>query len=61
MNTINKLLGGYNATLAGLKTVFSKTDKHVINVLDIGFGGGDSIKVMAEFAKIKSEMFLLWS
>lgn len=51
LNTINKLLGGYNATLAGLKTVFSKTDKHVINVLDIGFGGGDSIRMMAEFAK----------
>lgn len=51
LHSINKLLGGYNATLAGLKKVFRSTERDVINVLDIGFGGGDSIRVMADFAE----------
>ncbi len=55
LHSINKLLGGYNATLAGLKKVFRNTERDVINVLDIGFGGGDSIRVMADFAERNSK------
>jgi 2-polyprenyl-3-methyl-5-hydroxy-6-metoxy-1,4-benzoquinol methylase len=50
LHSINKLLGGYNATLAGFKRVLRSSGRDVINVLDIGFGGGDSIRAMAEFA-----------
>jgi 2-polyprenyl-3-methyl-5-hydroxy-6-metoxy-1,4-benzoquinol methylase len=55
LHSINKMLGGYNATLAGLRKVFRSTKRDVINVLDIGFGGGDSIRVMADFAEKNSK------
>lgn len=58
LHSINKLLGGYKATLAGMEIVFRKSEQEVINVLDIGFGGGDSIRTMAEYArKIKRKVF----
>lgn len=50
LHSINKLLGGYKATLAGLENVFRASEKELINVLDIGFGGGDSIRAMSEYA-----------
>lgn len=50
LHSINKLLGGYNATLSGLRKVFRSSKQDVINVLDIGFGGGDSIRAMSDFA-----------
>lgn len=49
LNTVNTLLGGYNATLQGLKTILKK--KSVRTVLDVGFGGGDSIRQMSLFSK----------
>ena len=49
LDSINKWLGGYHASLRGLSDII-KTKKKVTTVLDIGFGGGDSIKQLAQFA-----------
>lgn len=50
LDIINNHLGGYKASLNGLKELLSK--KIAINtVLDIGFGGGDSIKQLAVYTK----------
>ena len=54
LNFINKNLGGYNATLKGLNQIFEHDVSRAINILDIGFGGGDSIRVMADFAAAKN-------
>ena len=56
LNTVNTLLGGYNATIRGLKAIIKI--KPIRTVLDIGFGGGDSIKQMAQFSlKNKLSMY----
>ncbi|HWY10123.1 MAG TPA: methyltransferase domain-containing protein [Bacteroidia bacterium] len=49
LDIINKRLGGYNASRNGLATIL-KTRKNIESVLDIGFGGGDSIKQLSKFA-----------
>ncbi len=49
LDIINKYLGGYNASLKGLGTILGK-GKAVRNVLDIGFGGGDSIKQLSRLS-----------
>jgi len=49
LDSINKLLGGYKASLKGLATIL-KSKKDVHSILDIGFGGGDSIKQLSLFA-----------
>jgi len=49
LDIINKQLGGYNASLKGLSTIL-KEKKTVDTILDIGFGGGDSIKQLSKFA-----------
>lgn len=49
LNIINNLLGGYAVSLRGLSAILKK---HGVNtVLDIGFGGGDSIKQLANFSE----------
>ncbi len=53
LDIINTYLGGYKATLKGLKDIL-KTKRTVHNILDIGFGGGDSIKQLSNFAKSKN-------
>ncbi len=49
LDVINTYLGGYKASLQGLKDIL-KTKKPIRNILDIGFGGGDSIKQLSKFA-----------
>ncbi|HTA83589.1 MAG TPA: methyltransferase domain-containing protein [Bacteroidia bacterium] len=49
LDIINKYLGGYNASLKGLGTILGKS-KAIRNVLDIGFGGGDSIKQLSRLS-----------
>ncbi len=49
LDIINTYLGGYKASLQGLKDIL-KTKKTIRNILDIGFGGGDSIKQFSKFA-----------
>ena len=52
LDVINKYLGGYNATLNGFKTILQQVSP-IKNVLDIGFGGGDSIKQLAKTYCVK--------
>lgn len=52
LDIINSQLGGYNATRKGLATIL-KTNNSVNTILDIGFGGGDSIKQMNKYAEKK--------
>jgi 2-polyprenyl-3-methyl-5-hydroxy-6-metoxy-1,4-benzoquinol methylase len=57
LDVINKQLGGYNASLKGLSTIL-KEKKTVRTILDIGFGGGDSIKQLSNFGyKNKSDLY----
>lgn len=53
LDIINKRLGGYNASLSGLQQIL-KTNKQINTVLDIGFGGGDSIKQLSILAEKKN-------
>lgn len=49
LHVINTYLGGYKASLSGLRSIL-KTGNPIRNILDIGFGGGDSIKQLAKYA-----------
>lgn len=53
LDIINSLLGGYNASRKGLSAIL-KTTKPVNTILDIGFGGGDSIKIMQKYCEKKN-------
>jgi 2-polyprenyl-3-methyl-5-hydroxy-6-metoxy-1,4-benzoquinol methylase len=52
LDVINKRLGGYNASRKGLAAILH-TGKPIRNILDIGFGGGDSIKQLSKFSDKK--------
>lgn len=53
LDVINKQLGGYKASLNGLQTILKK-EKSIHTLLDVGFGGGDSIKQLAKFSQEQS-------
>jgi 2-polyprenyl-3-methyl-5-hydroxy-6-metoxy-1,4-benzoquinol methylase len=52
LDVINSQLGGYNASRKGLATIL-KTTAPISTILDIGFGGGDSIKQMQKYCAKK--------
>ncbi|MEO6903206.1 MAG: methyltransferase domain-containing protein [Bacteroidia bacterium] len=54
LDIINNYLGGYKASLNGLKYLLRKRI-NIDTVLDIGFGGGDSIKQLAQYTKKKNK------
>ncbi len=57
LDIINKRLGGYNASRKGLATILNR-GKPIRTILDIGFGGGDSIKQLSKFSgKKKAQLF----
>jgi 2-polyprenyl-3-methyl-5-hydroxy-6-metoxy-1,4-benzoquinol methylase len=49
LDVINRYLGGYKASLNGLKEIL-RSNKKINTILDIGFGGGDSIKQFAIYS-----------
>ncbi len=51
LKTINKWLGGNYVTTSGLNKIFKVYPQDSYSVADIGCGGGDMIRVMAEWAK----------
>ncbi|MBL0234941.1 MAG: methyltransferase domain-containing protein [Chitinophagaceae bacterium] len=53
LDVINKYLGGYKASLKGLKDIL-KGKRSVHTILDIGFGGGDFIKQFSRFSDRKN-------
>jgi 2-polyprenyl-3-methyl-5-hydroxy-6-metoxy-1,4-benzoquinol methylase len=57
LDVINRLLGGYNASRKGMTSIL-KVKNTVQSVLDIGFGGGDSIKQLSNLAdKLQVNLF----
>jgi 2-polyprenyl-3-methyl-5-hydroxy-6-metoxy-1,4-benzoquinol methylase len=52
LDVINRYLGGYGASLRGLADLLN-TKTPIKTIVDIGFGGGDSIKQLAGFASQK--------
>ncbi len=56
LDIINKRLGGYNASRKGLTSILNST-RSVQTILDIGFGGGDSIKQLAKFSDKNTKLF----
>lgn len=53
LKTINKLLGGNHVTTSSLKQIMNKYPQESYSIADIGCGGGDMIRVMADWAKRK--------
>jgi 2-polyprenyl-3-methyl-5-hydroxy-6-metoxy-1,4-benzoquinol methylase len=49
LDVINTHLGGYRASLKGMEMILEHHPVH--SVMDIGFGGGDSIKQLARFSE----------
>ncbi|MDP1745914.1 MAG: methyltransferase domain-containing protein, partial [Bacteroidota bacterium] len=47
---INQTLGGHAVTLAGIKKLLTDKNK-IYHIVDIGCGGGDAMKSIAEWAK----------
>ena len=57
LNIINNLLGGYKVSVNGLKKVI-RSGNPVRTILDIGFGGGDSIRKLANMGlKSRQKIF----
>lgn len=52
LDVINRLLGGHAVTLAGLGKLNLETDR-TYSILDIGSGGGDTLKAIAVWGKKK--------
>lgn len=50
LDTVNRLLGGHAITLAGMKRLMTDKQK-TYRIIDIGCGGGDAMKQIAEWAK----------
>jgi 2-polyprenyl-3-methyl-5-hydroxy-6-metoxy-1,4-benzoquinol methylase len=53
LNFINRLLGGHNVTIAGIKKLLLDKNK-TYHIVDIGCGGGDAMKCIADWAKKNS-------
>ena len=51
MKTINQWLGGNHVTTLGLARLFRSNPRSHYEITDIGCGGGDMIRVMADWAK----------
>lgn len=53
LETINRLLGGNNVSISGLKKILRDYDPSMGTILlaDVGCGGGDILKLLAEWAR----------
>ena len=51
LKTINKLLGGNHVTTSALQKIVEHYPKSHYTIADIGCGGGDMIRIMAEWAQ----------
>lgn len=49
LNVINRLLGGYNITISTLNRILKEGKQHTL--VDIGCGGGDTLKQIDEWSK----------
>jgi len=58
LDTINTLLGGYNITFSALKKTLKPTITH--SLVDIGCGGGDTLKHIHKWAKQNTQVINLF-
>lgn len=57
LHIINKMLGGYRASINGLSAIL-KLNKNIKTIVDIGCGGGDAILKLAQFShKVNQQLF----
>ncbi|SDB61313.1 2-polyprenyl-3-methyl-5-hydroxy-6-metoxy-1,4-benzoquinol methylase [Flavobacteriaceae bacterium MAR_2010_188] len=57
---INKWLGGNNVTLDGLKKVLKRHSRNVpITIIDLGCGGGDILRKVADYGRKEGYIFKL--
>jgi 2-polyprenyl-3-methyl-5-hydroxy-6-metoxy-1,4-benzoquinol methylase len=52
LDTINRLLGGHQATLVGLKQLITNPDK-TYRIVDFACGGGDTLRAVSRWAEKK--------
>src|SRR3954469_6445536 len=50
LDAVNRLLGGHAITLAGIKELVTDKNK-IYHIIDIGCGGGDAMKKIADWAR----------
>ena len=53
LDVVNRLLGGHSITLSGIKKLISDKNK-IYHIIDIGCGGGDAMKQIAKWARVKN-------
>lgn len=53
LKTINRLLGGNHVTTSALKKIVKKHPKKTYTIADVGCGGGDMIRIMADWADVE--------
>ena len=54
LNLVNKYLGGHNITLKGFKQFVKRLElSEPLNVVEIGCGGGDNLRVLKNWADIR--------
>jgi len=53
LRTINKFLGGNYVTTSGLKILLKGDKKRKYTIADVGCGGGDMLRIMADWASKK--------
>ncbi len=60
LTIINKWLGGNQLTLQGVKKLIQNQDKNKeLTIVDLGCGGGDILRILADYAKSNSLNFKL--
>src|SRR5450631_1683278 len=53
LDVVNRLLGGHSITLSGIKKLIVDQNK-IYHIIDIGCGGGDAMKQIAKWARVKN-------
>jgi 2-polyprenyl-3-methyl-5-hydroxy-6-metoxy-1,4-benzoquinol methylase len=53
LDTINRFLGGHQATLLGLKSLMTEPNK-TYRIVDFACGGGDTLRAISKWAKAKN-------
>lgn len=51
LDVINRLLGGHSATLKGIKKIIGNNTNRTWRIIDLGCGGGDSLRAIAKWAE----------
>jgi 2-polyprenyl-3-methyl-5-hydroxy-6-metoxy-1,4-benzoquinol methylase len=54
LDVINRLLGGHAATLKGIKKIIGNNAHKTWRIIDLGCGGGDSLRAIAKWAYKKN-------